>query len=202
MALGIASKPAERKPARADGGGATARNAGNRHRSQTRPDSKPPPKGPRNGAGKSARAAAPRPAPGEAAGGELSLEQAYRLRQQQEKEQAEQARRRQQEEMRKRQQLNREIKAIVEPNRLNHPEAEIPRYFIYKGRIRKVNVTDEQRVQLNGGDLGLVYLSGAYHLLPAGLVEQVKALSAEHVPDLSPGDEGPPEDDVPDDLVW
>ena len=124
------------------------------------------------------------------------------LRHQQEQSELERAKQIQREEVLQRQKLNRQIKALVEPNRLNQPEAEIGRYFMYKGRIRKINLTEEQRTQLNSGQLGVVYLAGAYHLLPAGLVAQVMSLSAEHVPDLSRGDEQRPQDDVPDDLIW
>jgi len=133
---------------------------------------------------------------------ELSLEKAYRLREQQAKEQAKQARERKRLEDRRRRQLNNAIRAIVEPNRLNDPAAEFSRNFMFKGRIRKVSVTAEQLAALNKGELGLVYLVGGYHILLPEHVEQVRSLSAEHGPDLT-GNAG--EDDeypVPDDLIW
>jgi len=133
---------------------------------------------------------------------ELSLEQAYRLREKHAKEQKERARERKRMEDRKRRQLNERIRTIVEPHRMNDPAAEMSRNFMYKGRIRKVNVTAGQLRALNEGSLGLVYLAGGYHILDPRYVEQVRRLSVDHVPDLmSAGDE----DDqcpVPDDLHW
>jgi uncharacterized protein YaiL (DUF2058 family) len=73
---------------------------------------------------------------------------------------------------------------------------------MFKGRIRKIYVTAEQLKALNSGDLGIVYLSGGYHLLPAEQVESVRQLSAQHVPDLSVGSDEDGDYPVPDDLVW
>jgi uncharacterized protein YaiL (DUF2058 family) len=137
-----------------------------------------------------------------AASAEMSLQQAYRLREQQAKEQAEQAREQKRLKDLRRRQVNDAIRAIVEPNRLNDLAAELSRHFMYKGRIRKVNVTADQLKALNEGELGLVYLAGGYHVLPPEYVEQVRALSAEHVPDLSGGAAEDEQFPVPDDLVW
>lgn len=137
-----------------------------------------------------------------AAESELSLEQAYRQREEQAKEQAERARERKRAEDRRRRKLNESIRAIVEPHRLNDPAAEFSRNFIYKGRIRKVSVTAGQLTALNEGALGLVYLAGGYHILQPEYVEQVRCLSAEHVPDLMSSANEEDEYPVPDDLHW
>jgi uncharacterized protein YaiL (DUF2058 family) len=144
-----------------------------------------------------------KPAPAQAATEkDPSLEQAYVLREQQSRAEAEQSRERKRLEDLKRRQINNAIKAVVEPHRLNDPAAELARHFMYKGRIRKVNVTLEQFKALNEGELGLVYLSGGYHLLLTQHVLQVRALAAEHVPDLSGGAEEEEQYPVPDDLIW
>ncbi len=73
---------------------------------------------------------------------------------------------------------------------------------MFRERIRKVYVTPEQHKALGEGRLGLVYLSGGYHVLDGDHVEAVRKIAADHVVDLG-GDE--PEDEefpVPDDLVW
>lgn len=147
----------------------------------------------RKGKGKDRVRGKPRPntpeKPGAAdaaeSGGELSLAEAFRLREEAEQAQALETKRRKQEEDRRRHELNLAIKAIVEPNRLNDPAAEESRYFMYKGRIRKVHVTPAQLEALNAGELGLVYLAGSYHLLAPAHVEAVRQISAEHVPDLA-----------------
>jgi uncharacterized protein YaiL (DUF2058 family) len=139
----------------------------------------------------------------QAAGGEVSLDRAYALRKQEEQKQADTARKRKQEEDRRRRQLNREIKAIVSKHRMNDAAAEIPRNFMYRGRIRKINLTPIQLKALNAGEAGVVYLSGGYHLLAPEHVEAVRKLSGDHVPDLAAGatedEKGFP---VPDDLIW
>lgn len=132
----------------------------------------------------------------------LTLEQAYVLRERQSRAEQEASKERKRLEDLQRRQINNAVKAIVEPHRLNDPAAELARHFMYKGRIRKVNVTLEQFKALNEGALGLVYLSGGYHLLPAEHVLKVRALSEDHVPDLSGGAEEEEQFPVPDDLIW
>ena len=134
--------------------------------------------------------------------GELSLGKAWALREQQEKKTADQARARKIAEDRRRREINKAIRESVKPNRLNREDAEVARNFLYRERIRKVYVTPEQHQALGRGELGLVYLSGGYHVLESEHVEAVRKIAADHVVDLG-GDE--PEDEefpVPDDLTW
>ena len=133
---------------------------------------------------------------------ELSLNEAWALRAREEKRSAAEARARKQEEDRKRREINKAIRAVVKPNRLNRDDADVARNFMFRGRIRKVYVTPEQHQSLGAGDLGLVYLSGGYHVLSPEHVEAVRKIDPGHVIDLG-GDE--PEDEefpVPDDLLW
>ena len=135
--------------------------------------------------------------------GGLSLDRAYALRQQEEKKQVDTVRKRKQAEDRQRRQLNTQIRAIVTKHRLNDNKAEVPRYFLYRGRIRKISLTPDQLMALNAGELGVAYLSGSYHLLPPERVESVRELSAEHIPDLTCGQtEEKNEYSIPDDLTW
>ncbi len=134
---------------------------------------------------------------------ELSLEKAYALKRREEQKQADKARRRKQAEDRQRRLLNNRIRDIVKAGRLNREDAEIARNFLFRGRIRKIQVTREQLTELNAGKLGIVYLSGGYHLLGLAQIEEVRALSAEHVVDLNTGDSDDDEEfPVPDDLSW
>lgn len=136
------------------------------------------------------------------AAGEMSLDKAWALRNKEEKRSAEQKRARKIEEDRKRREINKAIKAIVEPHRLNRADAEVARNFLYRDRIRKLYVTPEQNRSLATGDLGLVYLSGGYHLLAAEHVEAVRKIAADHVVDLGGDEPEEAEFPVPDDLVW
>lgn len=134
---------------------------------------------------------------------ELSLEKAYALKRREEQKQADKARRKKQAEDRQRRLLNNQIRDIVKASRLNRDDAELARNFLFRGRIRKIHVTAEQLKALNAGELGIVYLSGGYHLLDLEQAEKVRALSAEHVVDLGTDDNGDDEEfPVPDDLTW
>lgn len=133
----------------------------------------------------------------------MSLNRAYALRKQEDKKQDEKARKRKQGGDRQRRQLNKEIRAIVGKHRLNDSTAEISRHFMYRGRIRKINLNPDQLKAINAGELGIAYLSGGYHLLAPEHVEVVRKLSAEHIPDLASGatvEEN--EHPVPDNLTW
>lgn len=135
--------------------------------------------------------------------GEMSLERAYALKRREEQKQADKARRKKQAEDRQRRVLNSKIREIVKAGRLNRDDAEVARNFLFRGRIRKVNVTPDQLKQLNSGGLGIVYLSGGYHLLEPSQVDKVRGLSPEHVVDLDTNDSDEDEDfPVPDDLTW
>ena len=148
---------------------------------------------------------AKRPArdPGSQPAGEPSLDQAYALREREEQQQAQRARQQKLEEERRRRQVNKAIREIVASQRQNCEDADLPRNFMFNGRIRKIYVTAEQQRALNAGDLGIVYLSGSYHLLAPGPLAAVREISNEHVVDLGlEADHEDPEHPVPDDLVW
>jgi len=135
--------------------------------------------------------------------GELSLDQAYALRQREEQQQAQRARQQKQEQDRLRRQLNKAIREIVNARRQNRVDAELARNFMFNGRIRKIYVTTQQQEALNAGQLGIAYLSGTYHLLDPEALGAVREISAEHVVDLGlDRSDDDPEHPVPDDLVW
>ena len=134
---------------------------------------------------------------------EIPLDQAYRIRGKVERQPKEQTIDRKREQERLRRQINQKIQALIKASAIRDPSADIKRSFIYKGRIRSVLVTDEQREAINNGELGVVYLSGNYHLMPTARVADVHVFAPDHVPDLS-GTESKEEKDhpVPDDLTW
>ena len=176
-----------------------------------------------SGAGNGARAAADRGAGGKGkgqsgdrrhggknaaakkSGGGLTLEEAYRLRQQQERQEQNQDKLRQQREQEARRQRNLKLDAIVKDKILNDAAADIRRYFEYGERIRHLYVTQEQLDALAEGKLGIVVLRGRYLLLDAEALAEFQAVAPDLVPDLSKsasGEEGDSADDVPEDLRW
>lgn len=133
---------------------------------------------------------------------ELSLEQAWALREQEEQRKAQEARSRKLEEDRRRREINARVRAIVESGRLNRDDAEVTRNFLFRGRIRKLYVTREQQRALSADELGIVYLAGSYHLLAREHMDAVRAISAGHVVELQHGAESEEGFPVPDDLNW
>jgi len=134
---------------------------------------------------------------------EISLDQAYRIRNKEAQRQKEQAIALKLEQERRRRETNTKIKASVKENAVRDPEADTKRNFLFKGRIRSVLATREQVIEINNGTLGVVYLSGNYHLMPADKIEEIRQYAPDHVPDLRGADgEGEEENPVPDDLIW
>lgn len=134
---------------------------------------------------------------------EISLDQAYKIRNREEKQKKEQAVALKREQERQRRETNRKIKTIVKNHTVRDEKADTKRNFIYKGRIRSVLTTREQIGEINTGVLGVVYLSGNYHLLPAEMIEEIRQFAPDHIPDLSGAEiEGEEENPVPDDLIW
>ena len=134
---------------------------------------------------------------------EISLDQAYRIRNKDDQKQKQQAVEIKREQERQRREINQKIKALIKESAVRDAAADSKRNFLYKGRIRSVLVTREQIGEINNGALGVVYLSGNYHLMPTAKIEEIRQFAPDHIPDLS-GTESEDEKDnpVPDDLIW
>jgi uncharacterized protein YaiL (DUF2058 family) len=134
---------------------------------------------------------------------EISLDQAYAIRHKDDRHQKGQAVAKKREQERQRRQINQKIKLLIKQNAIRDERADNKRNFLYKGRIRSVLATREQINDINNGLLGVVYLSGNYHLMPMDKIEEIRQFAADHVPELG-GDEPEGEEDnpVPDDLIW
>ncbi len=147
----------------------------------------------------------PRPAPAKVkkTKTEISLDQAYSIRNKQERLEKERAVELKRELERQRRETNLKIQALVKESAIRDPAAENKRNFLYKGRIRSVLATREQIDEINSGTLGIVYLSGNYHLMPMDTIEEIRRFAPDHIPDLG-GAENPDEEEnpVPDDLIW
>jgi len=151
--------------------------------------------------GKGGRPKAER-APASGKDGEISLDAAYRARQNDEKSSAERARAEKRALDLERRRINTEIENLLKDQSLNDREGALKRNFLYKGKIRSVRVNEAQLKALNEGDLALVFLRGDYLLVTPELAGKVRQLSPEHIPDL--GGDAPQEEEfpVPDDLIW
>lgn len=134
---------------------------------------------------------------------EISLDKAFSMRNKEERLQKEKAAELKREQERQRRETNQKIKALIKEHAVRDPGAENKRNFLYKGRIRSVLATREQINQINAGSIGVVYLSGNYHLMPADKIEEIRQFAADHVPDLGGAEHDNEADNpVPDDLIW
>jgi len=159
--------------------------------SKTKPESKKPKK------------VRPKPARVDRSNDEISLDQAYRIRIREDRLQKERAIELKREQERQRRQTNLKIQALINECAIRDPAAENKRNFLYKGRIRSVLATPEQINQINTGAIGVVYLSGNYHMIPADKIEEIRQFAPDHIPDLRGAERGDEEDNpVPDDLIW
>ena len=134
---------------------------------------------------------------------EISLDQAYKIRVNEERRQKEKALAEKRQKEQQRREVNQKIKALVKQHAIRDPEADCKRNFVFKGRIRSVLATAEQIAEINSGALGVVYLRGNYHLLPSAVIADIASFAADHIPDLKGAEpEGEEEHPVPDDLIW
>jgi uncharacterized protein YaiL (DUF2058 family) len=134
---------------------------------------------------------------------EISLDEAYRIRSKQDRQQKERAADLKREQERQRREVNKTIKTLITKWAVRDENADIKRNFLYKGRIRSVLATRDQINEINNGTLGIVYLRGNYHLLPAEQIEEIRQFAPDHIPDLAGAEaEGEEEHPVPDDLIW
>ncbi len=131
------------------------------------------------------------------------LEQAWAARNHAEKSDKLQKREQKKAEQRRRQEINQKIFMLVDPVKLNIPDAVLARNFLHHGKIRKVMVDEKQLGNLNSGELAVVFLRGRYFLVKAETATEVADLSPYHVPDLKGVvDAEEAEHPVPDDLSW
>lgn len=136
------------------------------------------------------------------------LAEAYRARDLDDKAKAEQTKRAKLAEQQARRALNLEIERLLKDKVLNDPNATLPRYFEWRGRIRRVLCTEQQRESLNVGQLAVVMFRGSARLVGLDVASAVRQIAAEIVPDLGQepskvslgAEDGYPP--VPDDLIW
>ncbi len=146
------------------------------------------------------RATRPAPARSEPRA-DIDLARAYALRERSEREARETERREAERVARERKERKRRLNALLAGKALNLADAEIPRHFPHRGKIRRVYVTATQLAALNGGEIAVLHWLGRYLL-----VDRATALAAQEIdPEVLAllGEEGAvDEDGVPADLMW
>jgi uncharacterized protein YaiL (DUF2058 family) len=140
---------------------------------------------------------------------DIDLAKAYAIRAQREKDERIEAERLKQEEARLRREARAKVDALIEGKTLNDPAADVVRHFPYGGKIKRIHVTADQLVALNGGQLGIVQQAGRYLLVTAALLDEVESIFPQAIalkvdPDATPEEDpyADPQYQVPDDLIW
>ncbi|HHW4678409.1 MAG TPA: DUF2058 domain-containing protein [Xylella sp.] len=140
---------------------------------------------------------------------DIDLAKAYAIRAQREKAEQMEIERLKQDAARQRLEAKKKFEALVKDKALNHPDADIARYFPYGGKIKRIYVTADQLKALNAGELGVVQLKGRYLLVTVELLAQVDAVFSPAValkidPDAPEHGDSyvDPKYQVPDDLIW
>lgn len=140
---------------------------------------------------------------------EPSLAEAYAQKKNVERKERDKELNRRREEARRRKELKEKLRQLIVPAAKNDPKAEIPRFFEFASKIRKIYVTAQQQKALNSGELGIAYHAGRHYVVESAIITKVKALNKDAVsffaPDVSEDsdqDEYYAKFEVPDDLQW
>lgn len=147
-----------------------------------KPSAKAAPKKPRNRGGKAKGRRGGKRAANDP---NISLEQAYAIREKQEQRADLERKRAKMREDAKRKAQNDKLQALLGDRACNDPEAEIPRHFRDGDRITRIYVTESQRDALAEGRLGIVKLRRRYLLVDAEIVAEAARIKADAVVDLS-----------------
>jgi uncharacterized protein YaiL (DUF2058 family) len=132
---------------------------------------------------------------------EIDLAKAYAIRAQTEKAERARVEREAQERAREKKERKQKLATLLAEKSLNIADADVPRHFPHGDKIRRIYVTAEQLVRLNGGELGVVQHLGRYLLVEAAIAKATAEISPEALV-LLPDPNAPADDDIPPDLVW
>lgn len=99
------------------------------------------------------------------------------------------------------------LRQFIEQNRLNDPKADQPYNFVHGTSVKRLYVTETQRVQLVAGRLAIAQSADRYFLVELEAAAKIHKLSPETFVFIAQQDEGSSDDlygafQVPDDLMW
>ncbi len=148
---------------------------------------------------------------GAAAEDESDLARAYAEKARQEKIERDRELNRQRREREQRKAIAAQIRQLVEENRIEKRDGELPYNFTAGTRIKRLYLSEQAHKKVSEGQWAIVNCNGRYELVPAAIADKIKARdeSAVVVDNRSaPKEEKRDEDDpyagyeVPDDLIW
>ncbi len=102
-----------------------------------------------------------------------------------------------------------QIHQLIENNRIQYDEGEIPYNFTDYNKVKRLLLSKEIADKLGSGKLAIVRQAGVYHIIPADIARKVQEFNRKmivllHKPkEISPEADDPyAEFQVPDDLMW
>ena len=106
-----------------------------------------------------------------------------------------------------------QARQLVDQNKQDRAKGEVPYGFAYRGKIKKIYITEAQRDELVAGKLAVVTIvtneGRRFELVPKAIGEKIRERDETFFVDLGePEKTTPAEDDpyadyqVPDDLIW
>ena len=102
--------------------------------------------------------------------------------------------------------LRRKIQELVQSERRNDAQADVPYNFVKGKRIKRIYVTADQRAQLEAGTIVIAALEGNHHLLTRQASERLLSLAPQTVvcggAEAAGGEADDHEHPVPDDITW
>src|SRR5690625_5604107 len=107
----------------------------------------------------------------------FDLERAWKARRAAERREKEELKKRRVAEQEERRKRNLQLDEVIRGSTLNRKDADVPRYLEHMGRIRRVMCTDEQREQLNRGEIGVVNLRGTYLLVSLDTLDKYRRIA-------------------------
>ncbi len=137
------------------------------------------------------------------------LAQAYAARARLEREERQAEQRRQEEAARLKRERKQRMDALIQSHSANLPDADQPRYFEHRSKIRRIFCSEAQLKAVNAGELAVAVHQGRYHLIAAPAAKELSEFWPEALVVMVDPNSPHPSDEyadpryrVPDDLVW
>ena len=105
--------------------------------------------------------------------------------------------------------LDAQIKQLIEVNRVDRNDGEIPYQFTDGKKIHKIHVTGLLQTQLSNGLIAIVKLGDRYELVPTPVAEKIAQRDESRIILQNQASKGSGDEDdsyadyqIPDDLMW
>ncbi len=106
-----------------------------------------------------------------------------------------------------------QVKQLIEVNKLDRDQAEIPYRFVYQNKVKNIHVTEDQKIHLTQGHLAIVTLTLAnnrqFEIVAVQVAQKIAERETEsvvqinHKTDATELEDDPYADyQIPDDLTW